>query len=613
MRRYPVPTNTDVVLELPALTVTVRTAFYAPPEVLAPRDSDGGRGRETWKNGRSAEPFFKISASIEPGKPVGLMDVVDLDGNKVQAKTRTRKSGIAVTDVRSEYDVPARKVGEAQIPLHQIVKGTYLLAIVPAEKETTKPDAPSSPKTTIEPGVERTYRPLYVQLRFDDDVRLVDAKVVVFEGGQIRENTPILDPETKKVAGYRVSHGYVTAFSESELAIDYKPDFFRTVRTDDAHKGAAESGKWSRHVDLITVHATGGPILGPALNTALGKKTDDGHPYSPHYEIDLDGHTLKFAYDDAVVSHAGPSRFYDVKKKADLKNIGSFSIGIEVINKAQSGKDAQAPYTEPQILSLMALLKALADTHPQTKRHRILGHSDISTDDGFTALSDRRIQCPGRQMPWPRLERAGLGRLNVEKTLGKTDYSGFFSLTPADFPKKFPGRPRGDAIFLKKGDSDSAQKWGGIDWTSKAAQELLAAKGLVFDGIVREVQSDLQAMGYFIDVNGEWDFKTHAAVQHYLFRTFSGERRGLIPGGNGLHPKVQIGLVVARYLKGTAERLLADIAAVAPGGGGAGGGAAGGAAGPQHAEVETDGWGDLHDSVAEAEVEEPGESEEGVA
>jgi N-acetyl-anhydromuramyl-L-alanine amidase AmpD len=598
MREYPVTTNTDIVLALSALTVTVRSAFYNPPEVLAPRGSDEGQGRETWKNGKPALPFFKMSGLIKPGEPVILRDVTDLDGKKVQAKSRSRKAGVAATDVRSEYALKSREVGEAQIPLWDLGKGSYLLAIVAPEKEQTKPDAPSGPKTTIEAGVQRTYRPLYVELKLDDELRLIGAATVFWEKDQrVYENPWIYDASTKKRAGHLINHGYVTAFSASELAIDWKPDFVRTVRTDDGQKGAAESETWKRHVDMIVVHGTGGAILGPALNTALGEASGEGAPFGPHYELDLDGHNLKFAYDDAIVSHAGVSRYYDLATK-DYVKPGYISVGIEVVNRSAKGKSPQEPYREPQIRGLIDLLKDLARSHPKVKRHRIVGHSDIRTNDAATILSDDRISCPGRQMQWPRLEQSKLGRACVEKTLTAADYSGFFGLVPADFPKKFPNRPQGDDVYLREGDGDGAHKWGGVTWTKTEAKELLTSKALTFKGIVREVQEDLQTLGYFLKVNGELDAKTAAAVKHFIWRTFSGDRRGLVPGGNGNNPKVWVTPVVARYLKGSAELVLADVVAASSSGGGAGDPAS------AHAELSPELTGDMHDRVAEAEADE---------
>lgn len=609
MREYPTTTNTDLVLALPALTVTVRTAFYNPPEVLPPRDIDEGKGREAWKNGVAVKPYFKLSGRIEPGKPVKLSDVVDLDGKKIRAERRSRKTGVAHTDVPSAYTLSAREVGEAKIPLLGLEKGVYLLAIVPAEKEVTKPEGPAGPKTMIEPGVERSYRPLYVQLTLDEDLRLVDASVVLYVSEAVFDNPPVHDADTKKLAGWLVNHGYVTAFSHGELAIEWKPDFLRTVRTLDVQKAATESGTFKRYVDMVVVHGTGGPLIGPAVNTATGPLTSTGHPYGPHYELDLDGHNVKFAYDDAIVSHAGYSRFYDVSKRQDIHNIASLSIGIEVVNQAQGTRTAQSPFPEPQMRALVTLLGSLKAAHPKVLRHRIMGHLDIATDEAYTKLANRRITCPGRNMQWPRLEANGFGIECVTRALTKADYSGFFTLSLGDFPAKFPGKPRGTELFLRAGDSDGEEKWGGVKWTTREAKELLAAKGLVFKGLVREMQTDLQTLGYFVTVNGVFDTKTNAALEHCIHHIFSGSRKGLVPGGNGLYPKVLLNPTVAGYLKGSVGVLLAGLAAAGGATGAAGGAGAGGGGAPdagEHAQIDAETWGDLHDREEEGEAKEEG-------
>jgi N-acetyl-anhydromuramyl-L-alanine amidase AmpD len=626
MRQYAVTTNTDIVLELPALTVTVRAAFYVPYEVVPKADEGVVAGRETWVGGKPVFAFFQMSQLIaSPKDKVALKDVLDLDGKKIQAVSKSRRAGVATdvlwSDAKQEgaYKVPRKyvgqpkTVGQAQIPLWGVKRGSYVLAIVPPEKEQTKPDEPAGPKTTIEPGVDFTYRKLYVLLTFDDELNLVKAATIQLVNGSLQENARINDP-AGKLAGYTINHGYVTGFSRSELAIDLKPDFVRTVRTNDAHKAATESGKWARDIDMIVVHGTSGPLIGNALNTALGPIADEGRPYGPHYEIDRDGHNLKFAYDDGLVSHAGPSNVFFPEKGAYSSNIGNRSIGIEVVNwegdAAPGGGHAQEPYREQQILALIRLLGALVAAHPKVDRRRIVGHVDVKcvyskAAKAFTTMDDSRLSCPGRQMAWPRLEQAGFGRVSVKKTLAATDYSGIFSLAVADFPEKFPGKPGPAGIFLRAGDSDTGEKWSGIKWNTKEAKELLKKKGLTFKGIVLEMQKDLQTLGYFVGTNGELDNKTELALKHYIWHTFSGDRRSEVPGGNGFSPQTVLNQTVAQYLKGAAERILADIgsaAAVKAAAAGAAAGAAGGATPPapppapaKHAELEPELTGDVHD------------------
>src|SRR5262249_48813971 len=161
-------------------------------------------------------------------------------------------------------------------------------------------------------------------------------------------------------------------------------------------------------------------------------------------------------------------------------------------------------------------------------------------------------------MDWPRLEKEGFGRLTATAPLadenritdadglngsdGKPPYSGFFSLTPADFPKTFPRRPSGKFLYLRREDepkkkegepppewlreSGAKERWGGIVWTSEEAKAIPKEKGLDFKGIIKELQTDIQFLGYSIDINGEFDDKTEHAVRHMIYHTFSGDRRG---------------------------------------------------------------------------------------
>jgi len=645
MRQYSVTTNSDLVLELPALTVTVRSAFYNPSEVLPPQDAGETRGRDTWSNPRPVLAFFQLSDRIEEGKPVGLKDVVDPDGKgtkddpadkRVQAVRKSRSSGVAFTDVRysaartqkeeknhkkewvavssnsinPELNDRPRVLGEAILPLWQVTRGDYLLAILPPDNALTKPEVPCGPTTTIEPGVDWTYRPLYVRLSFDDELKLTRAETVLFKDGVISPNPEIKNPAGKKV-GRGINHGYVTALSHSELAIDLKPDFIRCTSTVDRQRAAAESGKWSREVDLIVVHTTAGPLIGGAVNTVVGHTKY----FAPHYELDLDGHIIKFAYDDEIMGHCDASQIYSHKTGRYTQTNNVRSIGIEVVNYAGDylvpQQRTQEPYREHQIRALMVLLEQLKASHG-VKRYRIVGHGDISSDGA--QLSGGRRACPGRQMHWPRLEERGLGRACVKRALTNEDYSGFFSLVPADLPAGFKYEQSGAALALRKNDSDRTRTWGGASWTGTVAMEALAKKGLTLNGIVLELQKDMQTLGYLTNTDGVFTDTTYLALEHMIWRTYSGARRGEILGGDGNRPLVMVTPEVAAYIKGSVDLIESDLAVndtipppfAVPGA-------------PPEMQVAEPGSmvdeaaGDVHDRLADADPQQvdPDESDEG--
>lgn len=594
MRSYAVTTNTDLVLAAPVLTVTVRTALFIPREVLPPWDvnpktqADAATvsGRETWSDHVGVPAFFKLSQRLTPGKPAALEDVKGQDGKVIQAKLRERKTGVVFSEVKwsrapdsdgstifwaARWDNVGKRVGEAVIPLWGLEPGEYLLAVIPPDDMKTKPDAPSGPDTEVPAGAQkRTYRPLYIKLTLDLELRLVEAKTVLLSSdNRVYENPPVTVMEMKgvvptpKVVGRLISHGYVTAFSSEELAIDWKPDVVTVDNPALLHER-------SRAIDMVVVHHTGGAILGPALNTMVSTSS-----IGPHYEIDLDGHNVKFCSDKMHTNHPYYNNYWFAHEGRTVQgSVGARSIGIELIN--YEGKEGHLGFPEQQMVALIKLLKALKERY-KVRPYYFVGHSDViaDKDHDWRMDSERRLTCPGRLLDWPRLEKEGLGRVTATTALsdpnrissadnldgegGKAPYSGFFTLTPDDFPKGFPGRPSGKFLFLRSADNDAGQRWGGINWGTKEAQAFLKEKGLDFKGIVKELQKDVQTLGYSIDVNGSFDDKCQRAVTHMIYHTFSGTRRGLAEGGNGNNPKPWITPTVAQHIKVSVAAIEKDV------------------------------------------------------
>jgi len=96
--------------------------------------------------------------------------------------------------------------------------------------------------------------------------------------------------------------------------------------------------------------------------------------------------------------HAGQSQWYG------RTWLNGTSIGIEIVNGGwHAGPDGEPlwePYAEPQILTLIALLRDIVQRHGIEPRN-IVGHSDVAPG---------RKQDPGPLFPWRRLAQAGLGR-----------------------------------------------------------------------------------------------------------------------------------------------------------------------------------------------------------
>jgi N-acetylmuramoyl-L-alanine amidase len=141
--------------------------------------------------------------------------------------------------------------------------------------------------------------------------------------------------------------------------------------------GTACSSADARDIDLIVVHATGGPgcKLGRLWHAPGGsleaiRQHFEIHPeIGYHYLIARDGTTLTGVPEDAIAHHA--------------RGHNSHSIGIELINDG-NGKD---PFPDAQIEALIELLRRLVRGYGLTPE-QIQSHS---------AVDDRSFLCGGRR------------------------------------------------------------------------------------------------------------------------------------------------------------------------------------------------------------------------
>ena len=110
-------------------------------------------------------------------------------------------------------------------------------------------------------------------------------------------------------------------------------------------------------VDLVVVHCTELPDLATAREYGERVLYGTGTGNSGHYYIDRDGTVLRYVADDRVAHHV---RGYNAR-----------ALGIELVNSGRyphwqdsrhQGMDE--PYTEAQIASLVALLRALQGEAP---------------------------------------------------------------------------------------------------------------------------------------------------------------------------------------------------------------------------------------------------------
>jgi N-acetylmuramoyl-L-alanine amidase len=162
-------------------------------------------------------------------------------------------------------------------------------------------------------------------------------------------------------------------------------------------------------IDLVVIHCTELPDLATAREYGERAPYDSGTGNSGHYYIDRDGSVHRYVHPERIAHH---TRGYNER-----------SIGIELVNTGRypdwldsRRQEMQEPYTEAQIVALIALLRVLTEDYPSL-RH-IAGHEDLDTaevpasDDATKNVFRKRD--PGPQFPWQRvLDASTLARLHA--------------------------------------------------------------------------------------------------------------------------------------------------------------------------------------------------------
>jgi N-acetylmuramoyl-L-alanine amidase len=232
---------------------------------------------------------------------------------------------------------------------------------------------------------------------------------------------------------------------------------------------------------LIVVHHTATATASQALNVFMPPNSK-----SAHYLLDTDGQLIKLVQETEQAVHAGHSHW------GRLDHVNAFSIGIEIVNMT-------APYSSEQYDTLLRLLSDLLTAFPTIPSRRIVGHMDIGTT---ARVLGRKSTDPGVHFDWSTLETQGLGMIpRSGPPFLPAICGGFFVAVP------------GGALQI--GDNDAHHRYGG------------RALPTITTPIIRELQTDLDAIGYSIDIHGTYDLKTSRAVHMFQEHYFSGVRRSM--------------------------------------------------------------------------------------
>lgn len=128
-------------------------------------------------------------------------------------------------------------------------------------------------------------------------------------------------------------------------------------------------------------------------DAALARLSDAQAKVSAHYFIHRNGQIMQLVEDSRRAWHAGVSYW---RGETD---INSASLGIELDHAGHDAAGQMAPFAQPQMDALYALLAMLVERHALDPRH-IWGHSDIA--------AGRKID-PGEAFDWRALAQAGFG------------------------------------------------------------------------------------------------------------------------------------------------------------------------------------------------------------
>ena len=151
-------------------------------------------------------------------------------------------------------------------------------------------------------------------------------------------------------------------------------------------------------IDLVVIHCTELPDLAMARSYGERVLYASGTGNSGHYYIDRDGRVLRYVPDDRIAHH--------------VRGLNPRSVGIELVNTGRyphwldsRHQAMDAPYPDPQIDALVALLGELATRLPAL-RH-IAGHEDLDRER-VPASDDPAVQVhrkldPGPRFPWARV------------------------------------------------------------------------------------------------------------------------------------------------------------------------------------------------------------------
>ena len=159
-----------------------------------------------------------------------------------------------------------------------------------------------------------------------------------------------------------------------KIETNFSPNYYKNIRP-------------VKKIKFVIIHYTGMQSEIESVKRLKNPKSK----VSCHYLINRKGKIIQMVKDRYTAWHAGKSKW----KK--FKNLNSYSLGIELVNKGH--KFGYQTFSVKQIKSLIQLCKKLKKKY-SIKKENFLGHSDIAPL--------RKID-PGEKFPWKELSTHNIG------------------------------------------------------------------------------------------------------------------------------------------------------------------------------------------------------------
>ncbi len=272
----------------------------------------------------------------------------------------------------------------------------------------------------------------------------------------------------------------------SDLTARIQPVWMKSPNT--------RSGKRVGDPTLIVVHRTSQEAsnMAPAEST-FNSFLNPAEGATPHYVVDTDGQVVKLALESKVGNSAGCSNW------KGAFDVDTFSVGIEQVNRINE------PYPQRQVASTVALIGRIRNGFASSiPAEGVVGHSDIATTKikgkpcpKTNIRLGRKLTDPGVEFPWTQVEAAGLG-LRPKNINVAGIYGAFFVNHPND--------------SFRLNDNDANRVYGG------------KVRNDVNGNVIAELQTDLQAIGYYCPVTGVYNEATSYAVKVFNDHFFTGTR-----------------------------------------------------------------------------------------